>query len=361
MKDLEALENAGQYKEFLDHAFDIRPAERDKHWQAMLSAMAVQYISEAIKRKDYSERILAYIEYLITWQGLKNDEFFESKRNDYGLKFFAQCAKNLETVQPSCKQSLVNFWVNTPNKVKNHDVGINLAMLIPGLLEHEEAWNLIQAGVQSNIGEIYCAKAPILKIIFVQLDRMILTEKSDDELRVNIKMALSPDCRNGLIPALKTALRSRDPNLFETAFKVLTLLDTITAKEKDLFYTLYILRGPHNGVIFNEAWNTMEAMGQNFSRRVNVMGELAKLDPLPDGVFQGLDAKRTQVLMDFVAKTLPEYLEHYARTCLNYLDGRGEFPNGNPTVACHDFFKMYLSLSHANAALNKRYLARPKF
>ena len=75
---MEALENAGQYKEFLDHAFDIRPVERDKHWQAMLSAMAIQYISEAVKRKDYTERIFGYVEYLLTWQGLKSDEFLKA-------------------------------------------------------------------------------------------------------------------------------------------------------------------------------------------------------------------------------------------------------------------------------------------
>ncbi len=366
IKDLESLENAGQYKEFLDHAFDIRPVERDKHWQAMLSAMAIQYISEAIKRKDYTERIFGYVEYLLTWQGLKSDEFFESKRNDYGLKYFTENTKNsLASVSPEgLKKALVNFWVNTPNKTKNHDLGINLAMLMSGKLEqleHEEAWNLIYEGVQSNIGEIYCTKAPILKIIMHQIDFIILKEKNDNELRVSIKMALSADCRKGLTPALKTALRSRDPNLFETAFKVLTLLDLLTPKERDLFYALYILRGPHNGVIFNEAWSTMESLGQNFSRRVNVMGELAKLDPLPDGVFQGIDPKRTQVMMDLISKTLPEYLEHYARTCLDYLDGKGEFPNGNPTLACHDFFKIYLNLSQANGALTKRYLSRPKF
>jgi len=360
IKDLEALENAGQFKEFLDHAFDIRPLDRDKHWQAMLSGMAVQYISEAVKHKEYSERVLGYIEYLMTLQGLKNDEFFESKRNDYGLKYFTECSKNTEGLE-TCKKALVNFWVNTPNKTKNHDLGINLALLVPGTLEHEEAWNLISEGVQSNIGEFYCAKAPVIKMIFTQLDRMVLKEKSDDDLRVSIKIALSADCRKSLTPALKTALRSRDPNLFETAFKVLTLLGSITPKEQDLFYTLFILRGPHSGAIFNEAWNTLESMGQNFPRRLNVMGELTRLDPLPDGAFQGLDPKKTQVLMELISKNLPEYLEHYARTCLDYLDGKGEFPNGNPTIACRDFFKMYLNLSHANGALTKRYLSRPKF
>ena len=28
---------------------------------------------------------------------------------------------------------------------------------------------------------------------------------------------------------------------------------------------------------------------------------------------------------------------------LDYLDGKGEFPNGNPTLACHDFSK-YISI-----------------
>ena len=81
--------------------------------------------------------------------------------------------------------------------------------------------------------------------------------KNDDELRVSIKMALIGDCERSY-SRLENGVTFRDPNLFETAFKVLTLLDLLTPKERDLFYALYILRGLHNGVIFNEAqarWN----------------------------------------------------------------------------------------------------------
>ncbi|MCO4754768.1 MAG: hypothetical protein KC478_09800, partial [Bacteriovoracaceae bacterium] len=46
IKDLEVLESNKSYREFLDHALDIRPSDRKKQWTEMVNNMAVGFLKQ---------------------------------------------------------------------------------------------------------------------------------------------------------------------------------------------------------------------------------------------------------------------------------------------------------------------------
>jgi|GEM_PF-610747 len=374
VKDLEALERSGQVREYLDHAFDIRPSERDQHWQEMLSNMAKKYVTNSQKDNEFSERHFQYIEGMAGWQGLKDDEIFQLTRYEYALAYLKNCFNEMEKrktpdlANQNCKKELNKFWSNIVDKTKAHQIGISLHSLaleweekIPTVqFSPQEKWSYLAPGVQSPIGEIYCSKHHVQRGILEKLDDILLQETEDADARVAIKMAISQDCRKVIIPKLVEFLRrpflsASEATQFETALKTLKLLGQLPKDQLDLLYTLYILKGPTAGEIFNLAWNTVLGLGQSFPRRTKVIEQLKQYDPLPDRAFLGGDPRRAKVLIELLHKNLPEYIDYYAKTCLNYLAGRGSFPNGNPTMACHDFFNVFGKLKNTNPNLMDQY------
>lgn len=56
MADLEILKAEKNYREFFAHARDLRPRERTQHWVSMVRSMAVDFIDEQIKYKNYKNQ-----------------------------------------------------------------------------------------------------------------------------------------------------------------------------------------------------------------------------------------------------------------------------------------------------------------
>ena len=130
----------------------------------------------------------------------------------------------------------------------------------------------------------------------------------------------------------------------ERIFKILVAKRELREEDKDFYYVLFILNGPRVGKTFNLAWNRMKELGENFSRRQKVLQRLLKLDPLPDAVVGTSGSDKRKTLLEFFSHHFPEYFNHYSKVCLNYLEGKGSFPQGNPTVRCRDFFRYTDSL-----------------
>ena len=60
-------------------------------------------------------------------------------------------------------------------------------------------------------------------------------------------------------------------------------------------------------------------------------------------------------------QTIPEYMNHYIKTCLAYLGGTGHFPNGNPTVHCDGFFQATAQNALPEQEVRMRYSGLKKF
>ena len=92
LADLEVLYQDKSYKEYLDHARDIRPTKRNKRWKSMLSEIAPKYIKFLTQTSQINEHNFNYIERLRDIMILENDNIFQLRRFQFALKFFNICS-----------------------------------------------------------------------------------------------------------------------------------------------------------------------------------------------------------------------------------------------------------------------------
>ena len=357
IEDLRALERSGDYEEFLKHAKDIRPSQRDKHWRAMLSHMATSYIQNVNNKKKFDGATFQFIEDLYNWPSLKKDKLFAQLRNDYGLSYLANCFASSSNSQP-CTSHASAYWNNSRDKVRS---GAGLGeILIKYRITGFNQWELFQASIKSPFGQYYCSKDHVTGIVLEKLSLDIDFEYSTLLTLKKLNNIVHPSCLKELIPILRTSLKSSNLVTSTMAFQVLRAKDLLSVPEKDFFLTKYMLETHSPGPLYNMAWNHVNELSQDFTRRHKVAGQLKQLDPLPGQVFSIADLKKRKVLAKFLSAKLPEYFDYYAQTCLDYYEGTRDFPYGIPTPHCDDFFSVVKENSLRTQELHLRYSALKK-
>ena len=332
LKDLEILEEQGSYPDFFRHAKDVRPALRGKSWERMVRHMAVAWVNFKLKRKMFDRDSFRTIEGIALWPTLRQDEFFQLKRGEYALKTFEHCFVTAEAKEYStCRKWMEHFWVRSNRLVM---VGHNLAKL---LVEQKQsgAWVFLSEVLSKEESKDYC------KDSFIQ-DEFLKKISSDNG--DNPENAFHPACWKAMVPGLRQHLLNGNGQGNDRLFEIFSEKGLLKQEEEDFYYVLFILNGPEVGKTFNLAWNRMKSLGQDFSRREKVLQRLVKMDPLPDGVVGTNHLAKRKTLLEFFSLHFPEYFNHYSKVCLNYLEGRGSWPQGNPTVRCRDFFRYTDSL-----------------
>ena len=335
LEDLTILKKQKNYFEFLNHALDIRPSKRNKNWEKMVQDMATGFISGAIEKKQISKDYFMFIEKLLSWPSLKNDEFFIIKRNQYGHKYIEECFKETEKTN-ICQKFLLDFWYNH----KDPELGLKLGKIIQKQNLNLETWQFYEIATKSPFSTFFCKdknlKTALFKKTIELFNKNIIEEKKEVAL---LKKLAHSNCWKTFLPTLKKSLYSNQQIHREQAFKILDLKKSLSQIERDTFLTFYILKGPLIGKTFNQAWNTVRDLGQSFARRIKVIENLDRMDPLPDDIFALATPIKKKTLIKFMYKNMPEYFSLYAKTCLNYLKGK-KFKAGNPTFYCKEFFQI---------------------
>ena len=153
------------------------------------------------------------------------------------------------------------------------------------------------------------------------------------------KEHLIPSCIEHLSKVLGRELYSRDFALATMAFDLLYVSDRISLRERDFFLVRNYLQKAQKGERLNLSWNALKSLANNFERRQTVLRQLKSLDPLPDQLLGIPPSPEKKTLLDHLADNFPEYLDHYSQSCLDYLQGKRPFPNGNPTIHCHQIMQ----------------------
>ena len=361
LKDLEILEDQKDYEEFFLHARDVRPALRSNLWHRMVRHMAVGMLDFKIKRKMMDRKSFKMIDQLANWPTLREDHFFQAKRGSYSLEYFKNCfaqAKSKQSKKVLCKKDVDKFWFSS---LKIPDLGYQLTKLVSSHWSGFNGWNYLRDVATNKEFHFYCDQSFFHQELLKELNRRFQLEEKSRAIVAGVDRMLHPLCWNKTAAALKTRLLEKDDPkngaIEDLLFKVLNAKKTLSEEEKDFYFTLFILNGPLVGKTFNLAWNRMKLLGENFSRRQKVLQRLIKLDPLPDGVVTTMDLVKRETLLNFVSLHFPEYFDHYGKTCLNYLQGKGHFPRGNPTVNCREFFRITHAQKMVSDQLYWRYSA----
>jgi hypothetical protein len=340
MADLEALEAQRSYKEFLEHAHDVRPSERGSAWTKMVSEMASGLIDFNLTRSRVSREEWLFLDKISVWPALRTDEFFTTKLANYFRAYVPVCLNHPELTKQQCSEDILRFWRNSP---RDPDLGIWLAehnhTHLLGLPQKE----LLERTGTGALAQYYCAR-PLVQDFHVSslLSEMSSKVLAEEQVLNLLNARLGPECWAQLKHKFKEVMSSMEArsSLAEHAFRILHLKGEIEQDEADLFLVRYILSGPVVGPVFTMAWNRVALLGQNFSRRELVFGKLSQMDHLPDRLFASANQDSVRIILEHFNRHFPEFVPFYARTCLSYYEGSKVFPRGNPTLYCDQFFAL---------------------
>ncbi len=334
--DLEILQGQKSYQEFLAHAKDIPPRERDKSWYEMLSDMGSGLIDNLRKTEKYQRSTFKRIEELASWPEFKRDEFFQVKREAYTLSYLKHC---LTKARPrDCREDLLSFWKSSR---KDNETGYQLMLLNLGFFPKTSSYPFIEKTLTSETSHFYCARPMVQSTVYKHLResdiRFNLENANQNKKDLQLETFANQKCWQKLIPFFKERLFSQSSPM---DFYLLEHLGELSELDKSLWLTLYFLNSPEPGPLFNRAWNTIEKVSQSYHLRGKVFKKLTQLDPLPGKIFAHPSHTHRKTLTDHLAKNFPEYVAKYSKQCISYLSGEKIFPHGNPTMECHELFSL---------------------
>ncbi|MDC1175721.1 hypothetical protein OAT67_10000 [Bacteriovoracaceae bacterium] len=343
LKDLEILESQGSYAEFINHAKDIRPSERNRHWKTLLTNSSIGLLNKYIKNKDYSLAAHNKVEELARWTELKSDEFFQLKRNSYQYIFFRNC---FATQNSKCLELTKTYW-NTSNK--DIDTAYKLVQLLKGFKPSFNSWYMTKYIVRSKVSNFYCHKEIILNEILHQLHQ---------QQRPNL---INRDCLNSIKERLSVILEDPQSLYFTDVLKLFRENQLVNEERLDYYLSLYFLQTPRKGDLLNEAWARIQAISQDEPRRLSLVRKLLKKEPLPGRIFSFKGNDSYETFSKHFAISIPEYMDKYGKTCINYMSGAKRFPRGNPTLECRNLFDKVGNRPWVNQSLKLQYSAVKKY
>lgn len=355
IEDLKILADQKNYKEFIQHAKDIRPSKRDKAWREMLTNMANEMALDSIKKGIYTNETFDKLFHMATWPVLKDDVFFRERRIKYGLNFLKNCQidnLNSKGSRAACLKRAKLIWTRS-----NQDAELAFKLAKQVLLFEPEAdlTEYVQVIAHSKVSEFYCDKDFIGHQLIQTLRSQIKMTTKADSVKKIVDSTMNEQCfskvKQSLVPLLTTHTRS----LSIFSYQILSAKKSLSQNTSDLFLMKFVLDGPVNGDIFNQAWNMINKIGSDYDRRMSLLTALKELDPLPGKLFQGPDKERVAIILTHLTKNFPEYTDHFARTCLNFLNGIGSYPTGNPTVECPELFDIAKNRPWVEQGLQMRY------
>ena len=340
MDDLEVLAQDHAWAEYLAHAVDIRPSERQERWKELTTKVGVNYLKHIIATKDYSSTAWDRVQQAAAFKVLADDEIFQMERalwgKDYFTYHFGQGPKEGLAAQFQV------FWQTTPPIPATLDAVYALATTIRPLAPELDLWPLWSRLVQSTAAATYCAKPQVQRALWDKL-------QSSPTLAAAQALAQN-DCWEQAAPFLKEHIY-----LSSYAYPILNTLGLLSPLERQQYLVNYLLRDSPNGPTFDEAWALLLQLGKNYELRQQILAQLKTQAYLPDQLWGTPDQRRQAAVFNHVEQNFPEYIAYYLQTCLAYFEGTRRFPQGSPVMYCRDFYRLAKSHHLINEGLQSRF------
>lgn len=353
--DLESLQLSKNYREFIRHAHDIRPSQRDKHWREMVQAMSSEYLDSLLERKDSNEEAFREVEMLASWPILREDLFFIAKRDRYLIEYFKSCLGNKSA--QICQKQMLDSFHHLKGEV---ETVAKMVQVFSDFTPAQELNSLITFVSTHRQARFYCGQehfAPhLLNYVLSNLPVNFTLKEAESTLT----QSTSQECWNEFSPYLKRELYNVPAEMAERYYLLLLSRRMLTLQEEDLFLSYLFLLAPPPDEGLNRAWNKVSELAEDYPRRSAVTKALLAIDPLPGKLFAEKSLDRLKPLFKHFQKTFPEYLDRYVETCLNYMAGIGNFPNGNPTVYCRELFQLSDRLGWPEEPIRQKFSALKK-
>lgn len=340
-EDLNILFQNQQYLEFLAHAKDLRPTERDSVWEKQVLEMAQIFIEEINSQKAYTQRNKNEISRLMELAKINQNEVFLLARKDFMIGYLEECFRSN---MKNCIEQAQQILKETPQKESLTDIpaSFGLVLLANNVNSIEIIHPFLKDAFISERSQFLCKKEAVRNYILSWFKNFNATLRSKKEIKLFSADNFHPNCLSSVLNFYVTNFSLlQSPIDREQIISWLYQSEYLSMEEIRTLLTVYLLKGPVNGDMFNFAWNSIRDMGENYLLRTPVLNKLKTLDPLPDEIFGLSDPLREKTLFELVSKNLPEYIDYYSKNCIDYYTGSKTFPNGNPTMNCKDFARLF--------------------
>ncbi len=367
MEDLKIVAEQNNSKEFFQHYKDIRPSQRTEQWEKLLIQMGRNKVQNLKETPELTPEEFQLLLEVAQNPALKTDEVFQVDFQQVGSAYLDSCFLPAPTVVASsediayCHQRLKKFWAASTQDFKTgYQIAKTLYHAEKILTEQESSQDkrlALRAGhskqlsllsywltpaLKSSVSNVYCQEEWVQDYLWKQAHQIAkeLELEENPELDLSFGKLASLDCWQIFQKLLLNELDSEDSQKKKTSYALLLKDQSLDVQDKDYIHILYLLGRPSSSDLFNFAWNTLKEISFDEKRRIRLMDRLAKLDPLPDQVLSSDDELKQRVLMSEFEKRFPEWPQHYRKTCLKYLQGEGDFPQGNPTIHCKKYYQL---------------------
>ncbi len=295
IKDLEILKEQKAYKEFFAHILDIRPSNRDKHYNKLVQYMALSYLENKLIKADYKLKTFEFISYINTLSPLKKDEFFSIKRDKYLKKWLQHCLKN-DRRNKICTNKIKDIYsINS-----SPDMGLYLAKLIKKYQLNINYLVYLKPLLVSPPDNSMCKKPIVIEAIIKSIENDNLEKISKNCFLISI------DSLKNILTYKKYPIKVKQKLFYALAKK-----GFLNTYEKDLFLTLFILESPTPGPLFNNAWNNIKTLSEDYSRRQKILNVIKKIEPTPGKVLRSKNTETKRAIYNLFAKNFPEYIQYF--------------------------------------------------
>lgn len=355
LADLKILFKESNYFEFFEHCLDLRPTLRTQEWKEMVTQMGAAYLQLMLKQQTINRDTIQIVEKISRIPVLRKDEFFLRYRSQIGQAYFQRC---LEGKDPkSCHQDFVSFWKNLPPP---GDISLQMGNLIRLKGIPIDPWFLYEVAAKSSFADYYCKDENLRRDLGTRLYNELQSTSDHQKIKKTVNDLMSPECWKVLQTEYLAGLKAPQQVIREFSYHILLAMGSLDMAQKNLALTVHLLNTPQVGKRLNQAWNLVDQMGSDFKKRSELLKELLQIDPLPGKVFAAQDKLKRKTLLSHLYKNMPEYMDHYAKTCLDFLYGRKTFENGNPTPECRQLFEAAKGTKWISSQLVEQYQNHPR-
>ncbi|MDP7319315.1 MAG: hypothetical protein QF441_01845 [Bacteriovoracaceae bacterium] len=327
-RDLNVLVSQKSFYEFFEHAHDIIPSQRSQEWKSQVEQMAQEYLDFLKTKSELKSKQIKLVYEISSWPHLRNNEFFIKKRDFIFLSTLKQCfsAKNKKACLKKVDQIYHDF---KHNRVFSFELAI---LLQKNHIDEKIIWNYIKDLTSHPISEFYCSQDGFKNLVLNKIHELMSSTSKKD-------LPIHQDCIKSLKTDLSKQLLSSDRIVRSNAFKVLKKHNLLDNQQTTSYHTLsFLAERTQNKQQTNLSLSSLKKLSKNYQLRNKVLAQLKELDPLPGDIFKHNTNKIVEAKTRILSRYFPEFLDHYARTCLDYLSGRKTFNKGNPTPHCHQLF-----------------------
>ena len=340
MEDLRSLSSSKSHRELLEHALDILPKNRKKEWKTLVENSALAFLDEVLKESKIDSADLKLINRINKWPILKNNEFFINKRDFLYVEELKNCYKYKNN---NCEQLNGVDILSTKHDIEFYYKIINILYRYAPLSKKINQY-LIKI-TNSPLSEFYCKKRPIteLSLNMVYADTKIIKKFNNSCIKI-------------LLPEIRKQIYSKKNR---TRLKSLDILKTINQLNDDDLNTFqlleYLSSSKNNSSFINKVLKSLTRFSNSYEKRQIFLHKLILMDPIPDIRFGIKTNKQILAQYRIINRNFPELLDEYFKKCLEYLEGKTKFKNGNPTPNCHKFYNQIKDQKILTESFAQRY------